>query len=156
MALYSPFDVPILDNILSNKKGKKHTHHNTVLQDYWLALVSRELSLQSRREVLTGKAKFGIFGDGKEVPVEATAFIIDLDDCKFVANIHRDISHRKKAEAQLKESERRYRLIMDNAVDAIFLNDVEHGHLLDFIEGLSQHVLRRLIGIDNLGRFDII
>jgi pyruvate/2-oxoglutarate/acetoin dehydrogenase E1 component/TPP-dependent pyruvate/acetoin dehydrogenase alpha subunit len=39
-----------------------------VLKDYRLARISRETSLQGRREVLTGKAKFGIFGDGKEVP----------------------------------------------------------------------------------------
>jgi len=39
-----------------------------VLNDYKIAVVSRECSLLGRREVLTGKAKFGIFGDGKEVP----------------------------------------------------------------------------------------
>ncbi len=44
-----------------------------VLQDYKLAVTSRECSLLGRREVLTGKAKFGIFGDGKEVPQIAWA-----------------------------------------------------------------------------------
>jgi hypothetical protein len=34
--------------------------------DYKLAMISRECSLLGRREVLTGKAKFGIFGDGKK------------------------------------------------------------------------------------------
>lgn len=38
-----------------------------VLNDYRLACDSREVSLLARKEVLTGKAKFGIFGDGKEV-----------------------------------------------------------------------------------------
>ena len=38
-----------------------------VLNDYRIAVTSRECSLLGRREVLTGKAKFGIFGDGKEV-----------------------------------------------------------------------------------------
>jgi 2-oxoisovalerate dehydrogenase E1 component len=38
-----------------------------ILKDYRLALVSRHCSLTGRKEVLTGKAKFGIFGDGKEV-----------------------------------------------------------------------------------------
>ncbi len=38
-----------------------------VLNDFRLACISREVSLLGRREVLTGKAKFGIFGDGKEV-----------------------------------------------------------------------------------------
>lgn len=44
-----------------------------VLTDYKLAITSRECSLLGRREVLTGKAKFGIFGDGKEVPQLAWA-----------------------------------------------------------------------------------
>jgi pyruvate/2-oxoglutarate/acetoin dehydrogenase E1 component/TPP-dependent pyruvate/acetoin dehydrogenase alpha subunit len=44
-----------------------------VLKDYKIAVVSRECSLLGRREVLTGKAKFGIFGDGKEVPQLALA-----------------------------------------------------------------------------------
>lgn len=44
-----------------------------VLNDYTIATVSRECSLLGRREVLTGKAKFGIFGDGKEVPQLAMA-----------------------------------------------------------------------------------
>ncbi|MEM0516983.1 MULTISPECIES: alpha-ketoacid dehydrogenase subunit alpha/beta [Aequorivita] len=45
----------------------------TVLNDYKIAVTSRECSLLGRREVLTGKAKFGIFGDGKEVPQLAWA-----------------------------------------------------------------------------------
>jgi len=44
-----------------------------VINDYKTAMVSRECSLVGRREVLTGKAKFGIFGDGKEVPQLAWA-----------------------------------------------------------------------------------
>ncbi|WP_194768433.1 thiamine pyrophosphate-dependent enzyme [Tamlana sp. I1] len=44
-----------------------------VLNDYRTAVISRECSLLGRREVLTGKAKFGIFGDGKEVPQLAMA-----------------------------------------------------------------------------------
>lgn len=44
-----------------------------VLKDYSIAVTSRECSLLGRREVLTGKAKFGIFGDGKEVPQLAWA-----------------------------------------------------------------------------------
>ncbi len=44
-----------------------------VLEDYRTAVTSRECSLLGRREVLTGKAKFGIFGDGKEVPQLAMA-----------------------------------------------------------------------------------
>ena len=46
---------------------------NIVLADYRLAVVSREASLMGRKEVLTGKAKFGIFGDGKELAQIALA-----------------------------------------------------------------------------------
>ena len=38
-----------------------------ILEDYLLAVQSREISLLGRKEVFMGKAKFGIFGDGKEV-----------------------------------------------------------------------------------------
>ncbi len=44
-----------------------------ILKDYRIANESRQASLLGRREVLTGKAKFGIFGDGKEVPQLAMA-----------------------------------------------------------------------------------
>ena len=59
-----------------------------VLSDYKLAVVSRECSLLGRKEVLTGKAKFGIFGDGKEVPQLAMAkFFKDGD---FRSGYYRD------------------------------------------------------------------
>jgi hypothetical protein len=38
-----------------------------MLSDFRIACISRETSLLGRKEVLTGKAKFGIFGDGKEI-----------------------------------------------------------------------------------------
>jgi len=44
-----------------------------VINDYRIAVESRQASVLGRREVLTGKAKFGIFGDGKEVPQVAMA-----------------------------------------------------------------------------------
>lgn len=44
-----------------------------VVRDYRIGVESREASLLGRKEVLTGKAKFGIFGDGKELPQLAMA-----------------------------------------------------------------------------------
>jgi pyruvate/2-oxoglutarate/acetoin dehydrogenase E1 component/TPP-dependent pyruvate/acetoin dehydrogenase alpha subunit len=44
-----------------------------IIKDYRLAYQSRQASLIGRREVLSGKAKFGIFGDGKEIPQLAIA-----------------------------------------------------------------------------------
>ncbi len=51
-----------------------------VLEDYYLCVVSRESSLWGRKEVLTGKAKFGILGDGKEVPQVAMAKYFNKGD----------------------------------------------------------------------------
>ncbi|MCD8528707.1 MAG: transketolase [Chitinophagales bacterium] len=48
-------------------KSKENEYIQIVLDDYRLAVISREASLLGRKEVLTGKAKFGIFGDGKEL-----------------------------------------------------------------------------------------
>jgi len=51
-----------------------------VLSDYRIACESRQASLLGRKEVLTGKAKFGIFGDGKEVPQLAMAKVFKAGD----------------------------------------------------------------------------
>lgn len=59
-----------------------------VLHDYKIAVISRECSLLGRREVLTGKAKFGIFGDGKEVPQLAMAKAFKKGD--FRSGYYRD------------------------------------------------------------------
>ncbi|MAM19488.1 MAG: transketolase [Gramella sp.] len=59
-----------------------------VLEDYRVAVTSRECSLLGRREVLTGKAKFGIFGDGKEVPQLAMARAFKKGD--FRSGYYRD------------------------------------------------------------------
>ncbi|MGB0247554.1 MAG: alpha-ketoacid dehydrogenase subunit alpha/beta [Flavobacteriales bacterium] len=51
-----------------------------LLSDYKLMCVSREASLLGRKEVLTGKAKFGIFGDGKEMAQVALAKVVRAGD----------------------------------------------------------------------------
>ena len=61
----------------STMEGKDYSKFDTfkkeVIKDYTIACISREMSLLGRREVLTGKAKFGIFGDGKEIAQLAMA-----------------------------------------------------------------------------------
>lgn len=59
-----------------------------ILHDYKIAITSRECSLLGRKEVLTGKAKFGIFGDGKEVPQLAMAKAFENGD--FRSGYYRD------------------------------------------------------------------
>lgn len=61
---------------------------NQILEDYRLGSISREMSYLGRREVLTGKAKFGIFGDGKELPQLAMAKVFKNGD--FRSGYYRD------------------------------------------------------------------
>lgn len=80
----------------SNITGNGHLLENlsfekfreTVLEDYRMVCVSREASLLARKEVLTGKAKFGIFGDGKEVAQVAMAKFFQPGD--FRSGYYRD------------------------------------------------------------------
>ena len=61
---------------------------NAILSDYRTVIVSREVSLSGRKEVLTGKGKFGIFGDGKEVAQIAMAKFFKPGD--FRSGYYRD------------------------------------------------------------------
>ena len=72
--------------------GKSISHPKAyieeVLRDYRIANESRQVSLLGRKEVLTGKAKFGIFGDGKEIPQLAMAKVFQKGDWR--AGYYRD------------------------------------------------------------------
>src|SRR6187431_3837755 len=59
-----------------------------IISDYRIACISREASLLGRKEVLTGKAKFGIFGDGKEIAQIAMAKVFRNGD--FRSGYYRD------------------------------------------------------------------
>lgn len=72
-------------NQISFEEFKKN-----VLADYKLARISREMSLLGRREVLTGKAKFGIFGDGKELPQVAMSRVFREGDWR--SGYYRDLT----------------------------------------------------------------
>jgi pyruvate/2-oxoglutarate/acetoin dehydrogenase E1 component/TPP-dependent pyruvate/acetoin dehydrogenase alpha subunit len=63
-------------------------YRGQILKDYEIALISRECSLLGRREVLTGKSKFGIFGGGKELPQLAMARV--FRDGDFRSGYYRD------------------------------------------------------------------
>ena len=74
------------------KKNKKsisfEEFKDEIINDYRLAYTSRECSIIGRREVLTGKASFGIFGDGKELPQIAMAKFFRKGD--FRSGYYRD------------------------------------------------------------------
>ncbi len=79
-----------VDNINSATTEKLSFSHfrQEVMHDYRICCESREASLLGRREVLTGKAKFGIFGDGKEVAQVAAAKFFQPGD--FLSGYYRD------------------------------------------------------------------
>ncbi len=80
-----------LDLIISTKYKKNISvdeFKKEILRDYKLAYISRECSIIGRKEVLRGKASFGIFGDGKELPQLAMAKYFKKGD--FRSGYYRD------------------------------------------------------------------
>ncbi len=64
---------PSINEKIDKLASSGDKYFKEVLEDFWTCCISREASLMARKEVLTGKAKFGIIGDGKEVPQVAMA-----------------------------------------------------------------------------------
>jgi 2-oxoisovalerate dehydrogenase E1 component len=77
-----------LSGISQKKEISFSEFKDTVLTDYRIAVESREASLLGRKEVLQGKAKFGIFGDGKEIAQIAMAKVFMPGD--FRSGYYRD------------------------------------------------------------------
>ena len=83
----------LLSKIFMQLKNNKNSisfqeFKDEILDDYRTAFISRECSIIGRREVLTGKASFGIFGDGKELPQIAMAKFFKKGD--FRSGYYRD------------------------------------------------------------------
>ena len=80
-----------MNGVTTNLKEEKIPFEDfklEIINDYKIALQSRESSLLGRKEVLTGKAKFGIFGDGKEIAQIAMAKVFREGD--FRSGYYRD------------------------------------------------------------------
>src|ERR1700744_1017588 len=93
MRLLMVFNLILMENlasseVLDQEKLSFDNFRDAVLKDYRSACESREASLLGRKEGLTGKAKFGIFGAGKEVPQVAMANFFKPGD--FYAGYYRD------------------------------------------------------------------
>jgi pyruvate/2-oxoglutarate/acetoin dehydrogenase E1 component/TPP-dependent pyruvate/acetoin dehydrogenase alpha subunit len=78
----------MIDTELALQMGPLTLDRDTVLHDYQLAVMSRQCSLLVRKEVFSGRAKFGIYGDGKELCQIALARAAKPGD--FVAGYYRD------------------------------------------------------------------
>ncbi|MCP4660065.1 MAG: PAS domain S-box protein [bacterium] len=77
--------------------------------------------------------------DGSIMPVELSARVVELAGRKVFQSNARDITKRREAEEALRESEERFRGVFENAVDAIFIHDLE-GH----IRGVNQRACESL------------
>jgi pyruvate/2-oxoglutarate/acetoin dehydrogenase E1 component/TPP-dependent pyruvate/acetoin dehydrogenase alpha subunit len=81
-------ETPTPQTMPADEKLSFERFRDEVLNDYRIACISRETSLLGRKEVLTGKAKFGIFGDGKEVAQVAMSKFFQEGD--FRSGYYRD------------------------------------------------------------------
>ena len=73
---------------LASSKGTFEDFKRDVLNDFYVASLSRQVSILGRKEVLSGKGKFGIFGDGKELAQIAMAKVFQNGD--FRSGYYRD------------------------------------------------------------------
>ena len=80
--------IPAVDTMPEEQRLSFEKFRDEVLADYKTACISRETSLLGRKEVLGGKAKFGIFGDGKELAQVAMAKFFRPGD--FRSGYYRD------------------------------------------------------------------
>ena len=86
--MFNPFKFKILSELKEVRTKYSQTKIKEILSDFRLALESREASVLGRKEVFMGKAKFGIFGDGKELAQIAMSKVFKLGD--FRAGYYRD------------------------------------------------------------------
>lgn len=73
---------------LASSKGTFDDFKKDILNDFYIASLSRQVSILGRKEVLSGKGKFGIFGDGKELAQIAMAKVFQNGD--FRSGYYRD------------------------------------------------------------------
>ena len=73
---------------LASSKGTFDDFKKDILNDFYIAALSRQVSILGRKEVLSGKGKFGIFGDGKELAQIAMAKVFQNGD--FRSGYYRD------------------------------------------------------------------
>ena len=91
--------------------------------------------------------------NGEPIPTEVSSHVFTLIDKKVVLSIARDISERKKAEKDLRESEERYRKVVETSPDGIIVTDLEGKIVVSNLQGAKLYGVENtdeLIGINSL------
>jgi PAS domain S-box-containing protein len=92
--------------------------------------------------------------DGKQIPVEILATLFQIQDKILIQGVFRDISERKRTENALRESEERFRSLVEQAADAIFVHDLQ-GQFVDVNQSACHSVGYTREELLNLTVFDI-
>ncbi|NJO15520.1 MAG: PAS domain S-box protein [Thioploca sp.] len=92
--------------------------------------------------------------DGKQIPVEILATLFQIQDKILIQGVFRDISERKRTENALRESEERFRSLVEQAADAIFVHDLQ-GRFVDVNQSACHSVGYTREELLNLSVFDI-
>lgn len=124
-------------------------------------LVSQPAVGRSRMEEILARGHLPQFEtthvrkDGRLLHLEVNASLVEYGGRLAVLSMHRDITARKAAEEALVESERRLRLLMDSANDAIFIADAETGALVDANRRAQELIGRTLEEIRKMNQWDL-
>jgi PAS domain S-box-containing protein len=111
-----------------NKLGVKDIHPEADLP-----FVAEQFEKQSRKEMKTAKDISIKRKDGSIFYADINAFPITLAGKTYLVGIFRDVTERKHAEEALRDSEKRYRTIVENITDALYMHDFK-GNIIDVNE----------------------
>ena len=104
-----------LDVCIPERFRSAHAQHHRAFYDTGI----------SQRQMGEFGTVFGLRANGEEFPIEASISRVDLGERKLLTAILRDVSERVRAEKSLRETEQRFRLLLESTAEAILGEDLE-------------------------------